>query len=173
MKTTLKINGIDVDIFDDGHFEWTAYNHTKPRKISTTGYMTGSGYLMVTINRKHYLTHRIIAKAFIPNPNNFPYIDHIDRNKTNNSVNNLRWVTQSTNLRNTCRSDKSLPENVLSGTKEYYKHRHNLNKQRGILRLCAKNPNTGKRTFFHLSEDEYNNLKNLSLTDRWKAHKES
>ena len=44
--------------------------------------------------------HRIVAEAFIPNPNNKPNVDHIDTNPSNNEVSNLRWVTQSENAMN-------------------------------------------------------------------------
>ena len=41
---------------------------------------------------KRILVHRAMAIAFIPNPDNLPVTDHIDRNKLNNSLDNLRWV---------------------------------------------------------------------------------
>lgn len=47
------------------------------------------------ISRK---VHRIIASAFIPNPNNLPEVDHIDCDRTNNAVSNLRWVTRQENI---------------------------------------------------------------------------
>lgn len=46
------------------------------------------------------LVHRLVASAFIPNPENKPYIDHIDTNPRNNHVSNLRWVTQHENAMN-------------------------------------------------------------------------
>lgn len=45
-------------------------------------------------------THRIVAQAFLQNPNNYPEIDHIDTNRYNNVVDNLRWCTKSMNMRN-------------------------------------------------------------------------
>lgn len=44
--------------------------------------------------------HRLVALAFLPNPNNFKFVDHIDRNPKNNNVENLRWCTHSTNMIN-------------------------------------------------------------------------
>lgn len=44
--------------------------------------------------------HRLVAEAFLPNPDNKPFVDHIDTDRANNDVNNLRWVTQEENMRN-------------------------------------------------------------------------
>lgn len=59
------------------------------------------GYETIGLTKDHIqLTkpvHRIIAKAFIPNPENKPEINHKDGNKLNNSIENLEWVTESEN----------------------------------------------------------------------------
>ena len=47
--------------------------------------------------RKNAQIHRLVAQAFIENPNNKPQINHKDKNKENNNVNNLEWVTNSEN----------------------------------------------------------------------------
>lgn len=54
-----------------------------------------AGYRQVSIGsrKRSYGFHRIIATAFIPNPNNYPQINHIDSNRANNSLDNLEWVT--------------------------------------------------------------------------------
>lgn len=51
-----------------------------------------------TIKRIRYYIHRLIAETLIENPQNYKEIDHIDRDKNNNSVSNLRWVSRSENM---------------------------------------------------------------------------
>jgi hypothetical protein len=48
--------------------------------------------------RTFHRAHRLVALTFIPNPENKPYIDHIDENKRNNHISNLRWVSASENM---------------------------------------------------------------------------
>jgi hypothetical protein len=46
------------------------------------------------------MVHRLIARQFIPNPDNLPYIDHINHDRADNHIENLRWCSQETNMRN-------------------------------------------------------------------------
>lgn len=68
------------------------------------------GYYRVgfCINNKKYnrFVHRLVALTYIDNPENFPLVDHIDGNRTNNSVENLRWVDYKGNSRNTIQNKK-------------------------------------------------------------------
>lgn len=61
--------------------------------------ITKSGYVTVMLGkeRNQPSVHVLVAKAFIPNPDNLPCVNHIDGNKTNNCVTNLEWVSQSEN----------------------------------------------------------------------------
>lgn len=59
------------------------------------------GYVRVKLNygdrSKKYMVHRLVAMAFIPNPDNKPVVDHINRNRADNRVENLQWVTTQEN----------------------------------------------------------------------------
>ena len=62
------------------------------------------GYARVTLyknNREHkkFLVHRLVASVFLDNINNLPEVNHLDKNKLNNNVNNLEWCTSSENTR--------------------------------------------------------------------------
>jgi len=62
-----------------------------------------NGYLRVSLTKdketKWFYIHRLVAEAYIPNPNEYDTIDHIDFNKTNNCLNNLQWMNRSENSR--------------------------------------------------------------------------
>lgn len=77
-------------------------NH-KNEKIISISSKSFSGYWVIGLckngKRKGYIVHRLVAKAFIPNPNNYPQINHKDENKLNNWVDNLEWCTQSYNAK--------------------------------------------------------------------------
>ena len=80
------------------------------------GSITNKGYYRISLNlnRKEYkhFIHRLIAIAFIENPENKDFIDHIDNNRINNSISNLRWATNQENSRN-----RKISNNNTSGVK--------------------------------------------------------
>lgn len=53
--------------------------------------------LMKEAIKKRYMCHRLVALTFIPNPNNYPQVNHIDGVRNNNCIDNLEWCTQSQN----------------------------------------------------------------------------
>ena len=67
-------------------------------------YINNKRYLRICLRKdkqkKQYSIHRLLAIQFIPNPNDYPLVDHIDNNKLNNDLENLRWITSSGNNRN-------------------------------------------------------------------------
>lgn len=66
-------------------------------------YKNNNGYYCVNLRKECNidirLIHRLIAEYFIPNPNNYPIINHKDGNKLNNKIDNLEWCTQQHNIR--------------------------------------------------------------------------
>jgi hypothetical protein len=72
--------------------------HIKTLSIDTKGYLIVALYK--NSKRKNFSIHRLIGLYFIPNPNNYSVIDHINRNPLDNRIDNLRWTTQSINMIN-------------------------------------------------------------------------
>ena len=93
----------DVDEYE-GKYQVTSwgrvYNVDTEKFLRTEE--TEKGYLRVDLydvsgKRKHHKVHRLVAKAFIKNPNGLPQVNHIDGNPKNNSFTNLEWVTNEEN----------------------------------------------------------------------------
>ena len=82
---------------------WNGFLHCKIGGRILKNSLMRNGYYRVTLSKdsgqQQFYIHRLVAEAFIPNPKSLNVIDHIDANKLNNDVSNLRWVTQEENMR--------------------------------------------------------------------------
>lgn len=116
-----KIEGFeDYEISEDGQVRNALTG--RMRKICVN---RRTGYEFITVcfpagspqweqhKRKYLEIHREVARAYIPNPENKGYVDHIDRNIRNNHVSNLRWCTAKENQLN---SDKTILVMQMRGT---------------------------------------------------------
>jgi hypothetical protein len=91
---TVKMNNTEFD----NYFVSNLGRFKNSKGVIMTNYKPHhSGYIYVRVNRDKYGLHRLVASTFIDNIENKPVVNHIDGNKTNNSVTNLEWVTVKEN----------------------------------------------------------------------------
>lgn len=99
---------------------------TKPKIRSIVPHDNGNGYLYVHLidfngNRRSLYVHRIVAEAFLENPQELPVVNHIDQQKKNNRAVNLEWTTQRENVKHSVERMKK-PKSICrpSNTGEKY-----------------------------------------------------
>lgn len=100
----------------------------------------GLGYLRAQLysnsKRKSFLVHRLVAQAFIPNPDNLPQVNHIDENPSNDNVDNLEWCDGKYNVNYGTRIDRIRDIRLKNGTytglskEEYRKKRYQEKKDK-------------------------------------------
>lgn len=92
-------------IYDDGRVWSEKTNKFLSPSTNPRGYL----HLGLTNKNKQRITkdiHRLVAEAFIPNPNNLPQVNHKDENKQNNNINNLEWCSNKYNINYGTRTEK-------------------------------------------------------------------
>lgn len=99
--------------------------HREGRECVLNYWKTSGGYLVVGLckdgKRSRCLVHRLVAEAFIPNPDGYKEVNHIDENKANNSVTNLEWCDTNYNINYGTRNErvgKALSKPVFQYTKD-------------------------------------------------------
>lgn len=119
--------------------------------LDTRGYPTAQ----FQHNSKHSsrLVHRLVAEAFIPNPENKPQINHKDGNKENNHVGNLEWVTPKENMRHA----------VLSGIKDSKINADNVQE----IRVLYKSGKYTQKEIGELYELDQSHISRILSKERW------
>lgn len=98
------------------------------QSLNSRGYLGVSRYNARRGRCTTYPVHRLVAMAFLPNPDNLPTVDHIDRDRTNNHVSNLRWADYKTQAENSSNvlDRLPLPVRVSEDKKQYFRYYHQL-----------------------------------------------
>lgn len=113
------------------------YSKRTGRKLSK--HKGSDGYEQVQYRKEdgkshHQRVHVIFAHCFIPNPNNYKYVNHIDSNKLNNNLNNLEWCTNSYNVKHSYESGNTTNKIKLRVTNI----ENNIIGEYNSIRQCAK-----------------------------------
>jgi hypothetical protein len=126
---------------DSSHINYEVSNQGRVRNISTgrimKPYLDPHGYYGFRLSNnkvqtKKY-THRLVAEAFIENPDSLKIVDHINRDRTDNRIENLRWSSHTGNLLNTVRHEQDMYGiSWCSQRNSYQVHFKRNNKQKGF-----------------------------------------
>lgn len=141
-----RVRSVDRIIEQGSRYGHTINRRLRGRIISATD--NGNGYLIVGLKKnqqsKNHYVHRLVAIAFVNNPDMYDVVNHLDYNRSNNRAENLEWTTQEENIRysaiNMCVTRDNRPP--ASGEKYITKKRDRwrLNIQRKSLRFDRTYP---------------------------------
>ena len=95
-------------------------NTTTGKKLKPV--KNSNGYYKVMLHGKQYDIHRLVAQAYVPNPDNLPQVNHKDEDKASNVWTNLEWVTDSTNMKHGTRGKRAV-ENGSGIAKTIYQYK--------------------------------------------------
>ena len=124
------------------------YHNGKVKDLKCS--MLNRGYKYIQIRRegkrRNYLIHRLVAIAFITNDNeDYSVIDHIDRNKLNNNVSNLRWCNQAINMKNIVGYRDDIIGNKKERHRIYDKEYNQINKEKIKIKKQEKYNNNKEK----------------------------
>lgn len=137
-KVALKHPNLNVLVRCDG-----AVFATLPYRWSF-GSKYKNGYMYIRVHNKRYRVHRLVAEAFIDNPCNKPTVDHINRQRDDNSAENLRWATVEEQREN--RSDTLFP-------KYGVRRKYNQSLYENIVSRANRNKHYESGEIFHRCSD--------------------
>ena len=173
-ETWKKIDGYNGKYLISNYGRLKSFAQDKKNGKIKTGNLTHKGYLAVLLydskgNKKWFPVHRLVASAFIDNPEGLPQVNHRDEVKTNNHVDNLEWCTNEYNINYGTKNERTALANMCcpttskkvysvdeSGNVEYFDsigeaERQTGNSHSNIVRaLKGRRNHCGNRQWFYL-----------------------
>ena len=135
-------------------------NRCKKETIMKTS-LDKDGYEHLVLRKngkqRHFRVNRLVAEAFLENPNNYPQVNHKDEDKTNNNANNLEWCSAKYNVNYGSRTEKASKKVICVTTGKIFKSIAEASKYynlkgnhisaccKGKLKSCGKHPITGEK----------------------------
>lgn len=146
---------------EDGRVFNTKFDRELKPYISTT-----TGYLYVTLRHtdgryRPTAVHRILAKLFIPNPNNLPQVNHKDGNKTNCTVENLEWTTNQLNIQH------AYDNNLIPKLEERYNNVNPVEKIHWVCQLLEEGL-YGNKEIEAITGITYKTVGQIKYRKQWK-----
>lgn len=160
------INGVKTiyEISNYGYVVSTNYRNTgKRHKLKSEN---NHDYRRVTlfINGKKYhkRIHRLVAEAFIPNPDNLPIVHHIDNNKSHNEVYNLEWTTDKGNF------DYAYKDGLIKTGVNHPRHIYDEDQIHSVCELLEENSKTIKE-ISEITGVKIGIINNILFTNQWRS----
>lgn len=141
------------EVSDLGNIKSLNYNHTIGNVKLLKPVKNKGDYFQVTLYKDKIQfikkIHRLVAQAFIPNPENKPQVNHIDGNKQNNTVSNLEWTTSQENVIHSWENGLSvMTEETKRKLSELHRGKHHTEESKKKMSESRKGKRTGKDSPF-------------------------
>ena len=137
----------------DRYIVWkTNFKRFQKGRVLKSECCKSTGYLYVNLNKnnkaKHCTVHRLVAQAFIPNPDNLPHVNHKDEDRTNNRADNLEWITNEDNLKysNAWKKGAKNRRDYNGENNPFYGKHHTEETKKYISEVCKQTAKKGWET---------------------------
>lgn len=140
----------DIDGFEN---QYAVSSKGRVKNLKTNrilgGRYDGAGYKAVILNGKNYNVHRLVALAFLDNPNKLPQVNHIDEDKLNNDVKNLEWVSIEDNIRHSIHNQSCKVEQLTKDGNliRVWDSIHQINRELGYARQAITKVCKGRQQY--------------------------
>jgi hypothetical protein len=146
-------------VYSDGRI-WSNVKNSWLKISKTKG-----GYSQLTIGKERWQLHRLIATLWIPNPNNYPLVMHLDNNPSNNHPSNLQWATYSQNNKHAYQSGKKV---CGAFSMDFYGDKHHSSKLTKDKVIAIRNSKLSQQKLADMYGVSRTTIRNVLSNKVWK-----